>query len=109
VVSVPPDSELPGEKTAVILSSQGAEKRLVRHLPSVYPAEARKAGVEGTVVLKTVVSEAGKVLGVRLVEGNPALAAAAISSVKQWQYRPYVRNGKAQAFQTIVLVDFQRP
>jgi len=100
---------LPQEKSAVILSSQGAEKRLLRHVPPAYPTEARKNGIEGTVVLKTVVSETGVVEGVRLVEGNPALAAAAISSVKQWRYRPYVRDGKAQPFQTIVLVEFQRP
>ena len=56
-----------------------------------------------------MVSETGVVEGVRLVEGNPALAAAAIGSVKQWRYRPYVRNGKARPFQTIVLVEFQRP
>lgn len=109
VAALPIDTELPGEKTAVILSSQGAEKRLIGHMQPAYPADARKAGIEGTVVLKTVVSAAGAVEGVRLVEGNPALAAAAIASVKQWRYRPYVRDGKAQPFQTIVLVEFQRP
>jgi len=109
VITAPSDAELPGEKTAVILSSQGAEKRLMSHLPANYPADARRAGIEGTVVLKTVVNEAGKVQGVRLVEGNPTLAMAAISSVKQWHYRPYVREGKAVPFQTIVLVEFQRP
>ena len=66
-------------------------------------------GIEGTVVLKAVVSETGTVQGVRLIEGNPALAAAAITSVKQWHYRPYLRDGKALPFQTIVLVEFQRP
>jgi outer membrane biosynthesis protein TonB len=43
------------------------------------------------------------------VEGDPTLAAAAINAVKQWHYRPYFRDGKAQPFQTIVLVEFQRP
>jgi len=109
VAALPSETELPGEKTAVILSSQGAEKRLIRHQPPVYPAEARKQRMEGTVVLKAVVSEGGKVDGVRLVEGDPTLAAAAISAVKQWHYRPYIRDGKARPFQTIVLVDFQRP
>jgi len=109
IAALPSDAELPGEKTAVILSSQGAEKRLIRHTQPVYPAEARKARIEGTVVLKTVVSEGGMVAGVRLVEGNPSLAGSAISAVKQWHYRPYVRDGKAQPFQTIVLVEFQRP
>jgi protein TonB len=56
-----------------------------------------------------VVDETGKVEGLRLVEGNATLATAAIQAVKQWRYRPYVRDGKAQPFQTVVIVDFQRP
>jgi outer membrane biosynthesis protein TonB len=46
---------------------------------------------------------------VRLVDGDAALATAAIDAVKQWRYRPYVRDGKAQPFQTVVIVDFQKP
>ena len=103
------DSELPGEKNAIVLSSKGAERRLIHHVPPVYPATARPAGTEGTVVLKTLVSEDGKVEAVRVVEGNTTLTAAAVKAVKQWRYRPYVRDGRAQPFRTIVLVDFQRP
>ncbi len=100
---------LPGENSAVILSSKGAEKRLAYSVAPKVPAPARSSDGEGTVVLKAVVDESGKVAGLRLVEGNAALANAAILAVKQWRYRPYVRDGKAQAFQTVVIVDFQRP
>jgi protein TonB len=103
----PSDTPLPGENSAIILSSKGAEKRLVQSVPPKYPVEARSA--QGTVVLKAVVDTNGKVEGLRLVEGNATLAAAAIQAVQQWRYRPYLRDGKAQAFQTIVIVDFQRP
>jgi TonB family protein len=99
---------LPGENNAIILSSKGAEKRLFHSVPPKYPAEAR-SGAEGTIVLKEVVDEMGKVDGVRLVEGDATLAAAAIKAVKQWRYRPYVRDGKVQAFQTVVIIDFQHP
>jgi periplasmic protein TonB len=99
---------LPGESSAVILSSKGAEKRLSHSVPPKYPAEAR-SGEQGTIVLKEVVDEAGKVDGVRLVEGDATLAAAAIQAVKQWRYRPYLRDGKVQSFQTIVIIDFQHP
>jgi TonB family protein len=102
-------AELPGENSALILSSKGAENRLAYSVAPKYPVEARSGAAEGTVVLKEVVDENGKVEGVRLVEGNAALATAAINAVKQWRYRPYVRDGKAQPFQTVVLVDFQRP
>jgi protein TonB len=102
-------AELPGESSAIILSSKGAEKRLARSVPPKYPAEARSVGADGTVVLKAVIDENGKVEGLRLVEGDAILATAAIQAVKQWRYRPYLRNGKAQPFQTVVIVDFQRP
>src|ERR1700676_1427215 len=107
VAATPSDTQLPGENSAIILSSKGAEKRLVQSVPPKYPVEARS--VQGTVVLKAVVDANGKVEGLRLVEGNATLAAAAIQAVKQWRYRPYLRDGKAQAFQTVVIVDFQRP
>jgi TonB family protein len=103
------DAPLPGESSAIILSSKGAENRLAHSVPAKYPVEAGSAGAEGTVVLKAVIDENGKVAGVRLVEGNAALAAAAIEAVKQWRYRPYVREGKTQPFQTVVIIDFQRP
>jgi protein TonB len=99
---------LPGENSAIILSSKGAEKRLAHSVQPKFPVEAR-GEAQGTVVLKEVVDENGKVEGLRLVEGNAALATAAIQAVKQWRYRPYVRDGKAQSFQTVVIVDFQRP
>jgi periplasmic protein TonB len=105
--ATPSESQLPGENSATILSSKGAEKRLAQSVPPKYPVEARLA--QGTVVLKAVVDANGKVEGLRLVEGNAILATAAIQAVKQWRYRPYVRDGKAQAFQTVVIVDFQRP
>jgi protein TonB len=101
--------ELPGEKSAIILSSKGAEKRLIHSVRATYPAAARTAGGDGTVVIKAVVDENGNVSDARAVEGNPILATAAMKAVKQWRYRPYLRDGKALPFQTVVLVDFQQP
>jgi TonB family protein len=103
------DTQLPDENSAVILSSKGAEKRLDHSVPPKYPVEAQPGETQGTVVLKVAVDETGKVQGLRLVEGNATQAAAAIEAVKQWHYRPYLRDGKTLPFQTIVIVDFQRP
>ena len=102
-------AQLPGEDSVIILSSKGAERRLAHSVQPKFPVEARSGEAQGTVVLKEVVDENGKVDGVRLVEGNSILATAAIQAVKQWRYRPYVRDGKAQPFQTVVIIDFQKP
>ena len=104
----PVDAELPGEKNTVILSSKGADKRLIHSVQPTYPAGVNPIDVQGTLVLKAVIDENGNVAGARMIEGNSVLAHAAIAAVKQWRYRPYVRDGKALPFQTIVLVDFQR-
>jgi TonB family protein len=102
-------AELPGEKSAIILSSKGAASLLVSSVAPKYPVEGRSQGASEKVVLKAVVDENGQVEGVRLVEGNATLAPAAIQAVKLWRYRPYVHDGKAQSFQTVVIVDVPQP
>lgn len=94
---------------AVILSSQGAQKRLLYSVQPKYPDQQRPGTAQEMMVLQTNVLANGKVGSVRLVKGNPTLADAAMDAVKQWRYRPYLRSGKAQPFQTVVIVDFQRP
>ena len=107
--AVSSEARVAEESNAIIISSKGAEKRLIHSVPPKYPAEARSRGAQGTIVLKIVVDENGKVASVGLVEGNAALANSAIEAVKQWRYRPYERDGKNLSFQTVVIVDFQRP
>ena len=103
------DGQLPTENGVIVLSAKGAEKRLAYSVAPQYPVEARSGEAQTTVVLQEVVDENGKVASVRLVEGDATLATAAIKAVKQWRYRPYLRDGQAQPFQTVVIVDFQRP
>ncbi len=107
--AAPLENAAPAERNMVILSSKGAEKRLVHQVPAVYPKEAKAAGLEGTVLLRTLVDDRGHVTSISLIDGNPILADSATRAVKQWRYRPYSRDGKNLPFQTIVIVDFPRP
>lgn len=102
--------ELPGEKNAIILTSKGAEKRLAYSVRPKFPLGSKNSEpAPGTVLLKVVIDAKGKVAGVRPLDGDARLATAAIKAVKQWRYRPYVRDRKAQPFQTVVILDLQRP
>jgi len=60
----------------------------------------------GVVALTALVDSAGAVRSVRVVSGNRALAAAAVSAVRQWRYRPYVKDGKPVATETNVVISF---
>lgn len=96
-------------KGTLILSSQGAQKRLLYSVQPKYSAEERARGTQGSIVLKTFVKSDGNVAEVRLVDGNATLAPAAIEAVRQWRYRPLERQGKPQPFQTVVVFDAPKP
>ena len=66
-----------------------------RYKPS-YPLTAKRAGVEGRVVLAVEVRADGRVGSVRVATsaGNAALDSAAISAVKRWKFAAEVKNGR---------------
>jgi protein TonB len=67
---------------------------LIDQTKPVYPALAKTARVEGTVVLEGTVNVRGKVENLRVVSGHPMLVDAAIHAVKKWKYRPAKLNGQ---------------
>jgi TonB family protein len=72
-----------------------------------YPDVARKARIQGAVLLKTTIDTNGDVEEVSLISGHPLLAPAAIDAVKHWKYKPYLLNGRAVKVETTVSVVFQ--
>lgn len=79
---------------------------LLAKVDPLYPDSARRAGVEGTVVLEARISETGKVMDVQVVRGLPlGLSEAAAEAVHHWQYRPARgRNGPIPSRKTIRIV-----
>ncbi len=60
-----------------------------------YPAGARDAGREGTVLLWVVVDETAKIEEIKVVEGDDEFAQAAISAVNAAQFAPASEDGDA--------------
>ncbi len=58
-----------------------------------YPSSAKAAGIEGTVIVKYVVSESGAVSNVNVVRGPPQLHAAAMSAFQGVRCRPASLDG----------------
>lgn len=69
-----------------------------------YPSAAKKAHVEGTVVLEATVSESGKVEGICVISGPAMLQQSAFDAVKTWKYRPFTLNGLSREVWTQVNV-----
>jgi len=58
-----------------------------------YPPLARAARIEGVVQLEAVIGTDGRIHGLRVVQGHPLLAEAAVEAVRRWIYRPPSLNG----------------
>ena len=92
--------------TRVRVSQKVAEVLLVTKVAPQYPDEARAKHIEGSVILETEISPEGSVEDLKVVSGDPLLAAAATDAVKEWKYKPFLLNGKPVAVETQVTVMF---
>jgi TonB family protein len=79
---------------------------LVHKVKPVYPPEAKQARIKGTVLLRVLIDEEGRVADLRLVSGPKELAPAAVNAVQQWRYRPYLLMGNPVEVATDVSVKF---
>jgi periplasmic protein TonB len=81
----------------------------LRHVAPAYPELARRAGIEGVVVLECVIDPSGHVADVKVLRGHPLLEAAAVDAVGQWLYASTRLNGLPVAVLLTVTVRFTIP
>jgi TonB family protein len=60
--------------------------RVLRRVLPAYPKEARKAGIEGPVVLSAIIADDGTLVALEVVSGDSVLASAAMEAARQWQF-----------------------
>ena len=93
----------------VTLDPDEAKRQLVEQVPPQYPAEAKQARIEGTVVLAIIIGADGSVKDVREVDGPRQLIPAAVAAVKKWRYRPALFRGQPREATTEVELQFKLP
>jgi protein TonB len=96
----------PAAKPRLRVSSGVAQGLKTHDVTPKYPAEAREKGIYGDVVLQATIDTKGEITNIKLVEGEPILAAAAIKAVQQWKYRPYILKGEPVEVQTTIKIQF---
>ena len=78
---------------------------LTKVLPE-YPAEAKKARIQGTVVLSALIGKDGNIQSLRVLSGPNQLQQSSLDAVRQWTYKPYLLNGDPIEVKTTVNVVF---
>jgi TonB family protein len=92
---------------AIPVEPEEMQKHLERSMAPVYPDVARQAGIEGEVILRVYVGSDGRVNDIKVLDGPPILARAAVQAVQQWQYQAPRMNGRPANVVTTLVVSFR--
>jgi TonB family protein len=79
---------------------------LVHQVSPDYPGSWKKEGLQGTVHLRMTIAKDGSVRDVTVVDGDARLARSAEKALKQWRYKPAMKNGEPVEIQSTVAVTF---
>jgi TonB family protein len=66
---------------------------VIHSVQPVYPELARRRGIQGTVLVHTIIDKDGSVIEAKYISGPPELTKAAIDAVSQWRFRPTLLEG----------------
>lgn len=101
VVPPPPKPVAPPPRVSHMM-----EGNLIYKVQPVYPPLARQARIQGSVLLRAIISRSGMIEDLSVISGHPMLVGAAIEAVRQWRYRPYILNEEPVEVETRVTVNF---
>lgn len=96
------------EKPRAQVPAEMMQKLLVHRVEPVYPAEARRERLEGTIALDIVIGRDGSVQSMHALNGPDILARAAMDALRWWKFEPYRINGEPAVVETTVAVEFKR-
>lgn len=106
-ISNPPPPP-PRVKKAPIRQSAGVQQSLLIHrVQPEYPELARRARIQGIVLLQAIVDEEGNVTELKVLSGHPLLRQSAVEAVRQWKYTPTLLSGEPVPVITTVSVIFK--
>lgn len=82
-------------------------KRLISAPHPAYPEIAKRAHIQGVVILQVKVKTDGSVEVQKVLQGEPVLADAAVEAVKRWRANPALINGTRVETISTVTFDFE--
>ena len=73
----------------------------------IYPEDAKKAHLSGTVVLRAIIDKDGSIKALNIISStNPMFNDSALEAVHHWTYKPYLLNGEPTAVDTTITVNY---
>jgi len=103
-ISAGDDSNAAKPPKQLSVPSDVMARNLLNKVMPVYPPEAKKAKIQGKVVLSAVIGKDGNVENLRVLSGPDELQQSSLDAVRQWTYKPYLLNGDPVEVKTTVNV-----
>ena len=95
-------------KGAIPIKGELKPPKLIKRVDPAYPEKAKKAKVDGIVILGIRTDIDGHVKAAKIYRSkSPLLSKAAVAAVKQWVYEPFFIDGKAKEALFTVTVRFK--
>ena len=95
-----------GEEEPILVVGDVRPPELILKIQPEYPEMARRARIEGKVIVEAIINAQGDVENVPVLRSIPLLDGAAIAAVKKWKYKPAMQHGRPVKVFFTVVVDF---
>lgn len=89
-----------------VIDCKRAHRLIISRPMPEYPTVAKLNYLQGQVLLEIIVDRKGKVANVHVLNGNAVLAAAAVTTTRQWLYRPLATSKGPLGFVTTVTLKY---
>jgi protein TonB len=108
VIGIPEAPPEPEPTGPIYVTGDVVKPEKIASPPPVYTEIARKARIQGVVIVQAIIDEQGNVTNVSVLKGLPmGLSEAAEAAVKQWKFKPATLNNKPVAVYFNLTVNFQ--
>lgn len=103
-----PEGPPPAEPEGPIHVGGDVQPPVKIHAPEPHYTEiARKARIQGVVIVQAIIDKEGNVTNVKVLKGLPmGLDQAAVDAIKKWKFKPATLNGKPVAVYYNLTVNF---
>ena len=108
VIAVPDAPPAPAPSGPIFVTGDVQKPEKISDVQPQYSEIARKARIQGVVILQTIIDKDGNITDIKILKGLPmGLSEAAVNAVSQWKYKPATLNGKPVAVYFNLTVNFQ--
>ena len=110
VVDIPPPlqkNDVEAEEEILEFWTVEQKPKLIKSVNPVYPEMARRAGLQGQVLVAFIVTREGRVVEPQVLKGPEIFRAAALEAVSQFLFEPAMQNDRAIAVRMTIPIRFR--